>query len=108
SRAFTDVPAQNHFFGLQPLGKTPGDAVGDAFVQLRAQLAADVIRLEAGDSRHKRSLFDIWFGLGLVTGYCKNRHNNTALDESTPVTSPCPLIHASVSTASLLPISTPH
>src|SRR5690606_10281822 len=56
-RAFTDVPAQNHFFGLQPLGKTPGDAVGDAFVQLRAQLAADVIRLEAGDSRHKRSLF---------------------------------------------------
>src|SRR5690606_19554363 len=36
------------------------------------------------------------------------RPNNPAVEESTPSTCPSPRIHPSVSTASFLPISTPH
>src|SRR5690606_33119793 len=56
----------------------------------------------------KEPSFDIWFGVGLVLDYFKLLTNSPAVDESTPLTSPCPRIHPSVSTASFLPISTPH
>ena len=52
-RGLAHVAAEYHGLRLQPFGVGSGDAVGDVFVQLAAQLAADVIGFEAGEGGHQ-------------------------------------------------------
>src|SRR5690606_14023816 len=64
--ALADISTKHDTPGFEPLGKGPGDAVSDIFVQLSAQLTADVVGFEAGDLGHAGSLFLNWFGSGRV------------------------------------------